>query len=156
MHLPDALWATIAPFVTSPRTTPKGGRPPKPARARVEAIIYVLQTGCAWDALRYTTFGVPPSTAHRWHQRWSREGVWRRVHRAVLEHLNAHGAIAWERGVVDSSSVRSPGGAKKPAEILPIAVVPARNTTSSRMRRARRSRSSSRRPTSRTAPPSNG
>jgi transposase len=156
VHLPDALWQLIAPLVARPRTTPKGGRPPKDQRSVVEAIVFVLQTGCPWKALLSTTFGVSPATAHRWHQRWSREGIWRKVHRVVLDHMQRHGVIAWERGVVDSSSVRSPGGAPKPAEILPIGVVPARSTTSSRTRGARLLRSPSRARTSATARRSSG
>ena len=155
MQLPDELWTLIEPLVARPRTTPKGGRPWSTPRPVVEAIVFVLQTGCPWIALDKTTFGVASSTAHRWHQQLSKTGVWRRVHRIILEHMNAAGAIDWERGVVDSSSVRSPGGAKKLAETLRIADVPVRNTTSSRTRRVRRSRWSSRVPTSATAPPSN-
>src|SRR3954453_5794746 len=47
--LTDAQWEILRPLLPPP---PGGGRPPKTDRREVvNAIQYVLRTGCAWDLL---------------------------------------------------------------------------------------------------------
>jgi IS5 family transposase len=61
---------------------------------------------------------------------WTQAGLWRRLHRAVLDRLGAQGAIEWSRAVVDAASVRAKKGAKPGAKLhvftdasgLPLAV----------------------------------
>lgn len=40
-------------------------------------------------------------------------GIWERIHRALLDKLNAAARIDWSRAVVDSSSVRAVGAGEK-------------------------------------------
>src|SRR4029453_4725761 len=50
--LTDAQWCLLAPLLPTPRSGP--GRPGRPAtsrRALVDAILYVLWTGCPWRAM---------------------------------------------------------------------------------------------------------
>jgi hypothetical protein len=49
--LSDAEWAVLQPLVQRP-ATPEGGRPPKhPLRVIIDAIRYLVRTGCAWRLL---------------------------------------------------------------------------------------------------------
>ena len=69
--LTDAEWALVEPFLPSPART---GRPRSwPMRRVVDAILYVLRTGCAWAHLPRDF--PPPGTVHRWFLRLSRRGT---------------------------------------------------------------------------------
>jgi hypothetical protein len=43
---------------------------------------------------------------------WTEAGLWRRLHRAVLDRLGEQAAIDWSRAVVDAASVRAKKGAR--------------------------------------------
>jgi len=49
---------------------------------------------------------VSKATAHRRFVSWTEGGLWRRLHRAVLDRLREQAAIDWSRAVVDAASVR--------------------------------------------------
>ena len=87
-----------------------GGVTPVDQRAVFTAVVYVLSSGCAWRMLP-SSFGVSVSTAHRRFTAWTKAGVWRRLHRAVLDELGAAGLIDWSRAVADAASVRAKRGA---------------------------------------------
>jgi len=70
------------------------------------AILYVLQTGCAWAALP-TSFGVSTPTAHRRFSEWVNAGVFGRLHQLLLDILGSTGQIDWSRAAVDSPSARA-------------------------------------------------
>lgn len=72
-------------------------------------------TGCAWRHLP-PTFGTSPATAHRRFTIWTKAGLWRRLHRAVLDELGAWGAVDWTSATVDAASVRSKRGIADRAE----------------------------------------
>ena len=78
--LTDTQWALIAPLI--PEAEP-GGRPRKASsRALVNAILYFLRAGMAWRLLPHD---LPPwQTVYYYLRRWQREGVWDRVHHALL------------------------------------------------------------------------
>ena len=78
--LSDMQWAAIAPLV--PEAKP-GGRPRKASsRELVNAILYALRAGCSW---RLLPADFPPwQTVYYYLQRWRREGVWQRIHHALL------------------------------------------------------------------------
>ncbi len=104
--LTDAQWATIRPLLPPPART---GRPRADDRRTLEAILYVLRTGCAWADL-------PPAlgddtTAHRRLKRWQDEGVWERIRQALLAELDAAGGIDWSAGLLDGSFAPAKGGA---------------------------------------------
>jgi transposase len=60
------------------------------------AIVYVLTTGCASGHLP-AEFGVSKATAHRRFMAWTQAGLWRRLHRAVLDRLGEQAAIGLDR-----------------------------------------------------------
>ena len=81
--LTDAEWAVIEPLVPMP--APRG-RPRKYGlREIVDAIFYVIRTGCQWRALpaEYPNW----NTVHRYHLTWSRDGTWEAI--ALRERLAA-------------------------------------------------------------------
>ena len=72
----DAQWALIEPLLPPART---GGRPRKTEmRDVVNAIFYILRTGCQW---RFLPKDFPPkSTVWRYFKRWREDGTWDHVH----------------------------------------------------------------------------
>ncbi len=74
--LTDAQWALIEPHLPP---EPGGGRPRKTdSRDVLDAILYILRTGCQW---RYLPVDFPPkSTVWRYFDRWRRDGTLGRIH----------------------------------------------------------------------------
>jgi putative transposase len=72
----DAQWALIEPYLPP---EPVGGRPRKTAmRDVVDAIFYLVRTGCQW---RYLPVDFPPkSTVWRYFDQWRRDGTLDRIH----------------------------------------------------------------------------
>ncbi len=68
------------------------------------AIVFVLTSGCAWRHLP-PSFGVSVPTAHRTFTEWTKAGLWRRLHQAVLDELGSQGLIDWSaRSVTEHPS----------------------------------------------------
>ncbi len=89
--VPDGLWALTEPL--PPRFAPRkqgGGTTPVDEGQAFAAVMYVLTSGCAWQLLP-DTFGASPATAHRRFTAWTKAGLWRRLHRAVLDEPGARG-----------------------------------------------------------------
>jgi transposase len=110
--VPDGLWDLVAPLL--PSFTPRrqgGGTAPVDERSVFTAVVYVLTSGCAWRHLP-PAFGVSPATAHRRFTAWTKAGLWRRLHRAVLDELGARGGLDWTSVIVDAASVRAKRGAR--------------------------------------------
>ncbi|MGJ7418532.1 IS5 family transposase [Streptomyces cinereoruber] len=108
--VPDGLWALTEPLL--PKFAPRkqgGGTAPVDERQAFAAVVYVLTSGCAWQLLP-DTFGVSPATAHRRFTAWTKAGLWRRLHRAVLDELGARGELDWTSVIVDAAHVRAKKG----------------------------------------------
>jgi putative transposase len=77
--LTDAQWALIEPYIPP---EPGGGRPRKTdVRDALDAILYLLRTGCQW---RYLPRDFPPkSTVWRYFDRWRRDGTLDGIHEAL-------------------------------------------------------------------------
>jgi putative transposase len=74
--LSDAQWAILEPLLPPP--VPAGAPRTTDLREVLNAIFYVLTSGCAWHALPR---GFPPEgTVRDYFHRWRRSGVWERVH----------------------------------------------------------------------------
>jgi transposase len=108
--LTDAQWAILQPLLSARNRT---GRPRADDRRTLNAILYVLRTGCAWRDLP-EKYG-DDSTAHRRLQRWQQEGVWQRIHRTFLGMLERMKRIDWSSGLLDGSFVRAKKGAMRSA-----------------------------------------
>ena len=110
--VPDELWALAEPLISEVPAAPAGrGTAPLDDRAVFTAIVYVLTSGCAWRDLP-PSFGVPFQTAHRRFGQWTRAGLWRRLHRAVLDELGARGELDWTSVIIDAASVRAKKGGR--------------------------------------------
>ncbi|MEN8654107.1 transposase [Streptomyces sp. 21So2-11] len=110
--VPDGLWELVAPLLPRFKSRPQGGgTAPVDERAVFAAVVYVLTSGCAWRYLP-PTFGVSSATAHRRFTVWTEAGLWRRLHRAVLDELGALGELDWTSAIVDAASVRAKRGAR--------------------------------------------
>ena len=123
----DELWGLIEPLLPPSEPRPKGGRPPKPNRAVLKGILFVLQSGIPWEML-------PPEmgcgcgmTCWRRLQAWQQAGVWQKLHHVLLNRLGQADQIDWSRAAMDASSVAAPGGAKRPGRIRRIAANRARS-----------------------------
>src|ERR1700722_926319 len=104
--LSDAQWERLEPLI--PAAKP-GGRPRKTdMRAAMNAIFYLLRTGCPW---RYLPRGLfpPRSTVYNIFRKFQRDGVWERIweelHMALRERLGREASPS--AAVLDSQSVKS-------------------------------------------------
>jgi putative transposase len=103
--LSDGQWARIVPLL--PRGRTRGQPRIWPPREIVDAIMYVLHSGCVWRALPHE---YPPwPTVWTYFRRWRDDGTWQRVHDALHRRVR----IAQGRdpepsaGVLDSQSVKT-------------------------------------------------
>ena len=84
-----------------------GGRPRRASsRELVNAILYALRAGQAWRLLPHD---FPPwQTTYYYLRRWQAEGVWERVHHAVLmaDRERAGREASPSAAIIDSQSVR--------------------------------------------------
>ena len=102
----DAQWAILRPLLPPP---PGGGRPrTTDLRELLNAILYVLRTGCAWDLLPPDF--PPPGTVYGYFSQWRRDGTMARIHdawrpqaRAAAEHEDPEPSAA----SLDSQSVKT-------------------------------------------------
>lgn len=68
-------------------------------------IIYVLKGGIPWRMLP-TELGCGSGvTCWRRLRDWQEAGVWRRLHRVLLDYLGKAGLLDWSRAALDSASV---------------------------------------------------
>ena len=116
----DAFWHRVEPLVpVRQRPVDKAyvrqsgaGRKPKDARLVFEAIVFVLRTGCQWNALNVTGL-CSSSSAHRRFQEWQKAGVFERLWENVLQEYDQEVGIDWSWVSVDGAMVKSPLGGKK-------------------------------------------
>ncbi|MFI6058219.1 transposase [Streptomyces sp. NPDC051286] len=108
--VPDELRELAAPLLPSFAARPQGGgTAPCDERTVFTAVVYALTSGCAWRHLP-PTFGTSPATAHRRFTVRTEAGLWRRLHRAVLDELGARGEVDWTSAIVDAASGRAQRG----------------------------------------------
>jgi len=74
-RIPDDLWRRIEPLLPPRPRYPLGCHNPRvPDRVAMDAIVFVLRTGCQWNALDATGI-CSSSSAHRRFQEWTKAGV---------------------------------------------------------------------------------
>ena len=110
-RIPDELLERIEPLLPEERPHPKGGRPWIPARKAMDAIFYVLRTGCQWKALPRGVGAA--STVHDRFQAWREAGVFRKLWQAGLIEFDANVGIDWEWQAMDGAMTKAPLGGEK-------------------------------------------
>ena len=101
----DAEWALVAPLIPPAK---RGGRPRGvDVREVLNAIFYVLSTGCQWEALPKDL--PPKSTAHYYFMLWDWDGTLERIHHAL--YVAAREAAGREASptaaIIDSQSAKA-------------------------------------------------
>ena len=105
--VPDGLWELFQRVVPEAPTRPQGGgRRRHGDREVLAAIVFVTTTGCTWSQVP-PAFGPSGATAHRRFTEWSRQRVWAKLHRLVLDELGARGELDWSRCAIDSVNMRA-------------------------------------------------
>ncbi len=107
-------------------------------RVALAGILFVLRTGIQWRDVP-AEMGCSGKTCWRRLVEWHATGVWRALHRALLERLRGANHLDWSRASLDSASVRAKGGVRRPGPVRRIEARRARSGTWSSMVRARRS-----------------
>ena len=105
--LSDAEWACLEPHLPASKAN---GRPRVyPLREILDAIFYVVRSGCSWRLLPHD---FPPwRSVYHYFRQFRLDGTWARVHAAMRERVR----IRLERnpqpsaGIVDSQSVKTTG-----------------------------------------------
>jgi len=105
-NLTDAEWARLEPLI--PAATP-GGRPRKTdMRTAMNAILYLLRTGCPWRYLPGDGFP-PRSTVYNIFRKFQRDGgweaIWAELHMALRERLGREASPT--AAILDSQTVKS-------------------------------------------------
>jgi putative transposase len=103
--LSDAEWNYIEPHMPPPNGH---GRPRiHDLREILDAVFYVLKSGCQWRLLPHDFPRWP--TVYHYFRRWRIDGTWERINRAIRERLRVHLKRDPQpsAGVVDSQSVKT-------------------------------------------------
>jgi len=113
-HVSDTLWAKFQPLLPQHVNTHRfgGGRPRVDDRQCMNAILFVLRTGCQWNALNATGI-CPSSTAHDRFQQWVEAGVFRRLWEAGLLEYDQRKGIDWSWQSMDGAMTKAPLGGEK-------------------------------------------
>lgn len=81
--LTDAEWEIIEPLIPAGKW---GGRHREvDMREVLNAIFYVLKTGCQWAMLPHDF--PPKSTVYEYYSQWRASGDWQRIHAALHQQL---------------------------------------------------------------------
>ena len=104
--LTDAQWAGLERLIPPAKT---GGRPRRTdMRAAMNAIFYLLRTGCPWRYLPRDGFP-PRSTVYNIFRKFQKEGVWyaiwEELHMPLREKLGREASPT--AAVIDSQSLKS-------------------------------------------------
>jgi putative transposase len=103
--LSDEQWALLEPLLPAPV---QAGAPRRTdLREVLDAIFYVLSTGCAWSALPHDF--PPEGTVRDYFHRWRRKGIWEQIHDALRRRVREAAGKEPEpsAGSIDSQTVKA-------------------------------------------------
>ena len=109
----DELWEAIEPLLPEEPPKLQGGRPRVPNRATLAGIIFVLKSGIPWKMLPKEMGCGSGVTCWRRLRDWQKAGVWRRLHRLLLDLLGKPNEVDWSRASLDSATVPAKRGARQ-------------------------------------------
>jgi putative transposase len=103
--LTDAEWSYLVPHLPAPKEV---GRPRRHAvRDILNAIFYLLRSGCAWRLLPHD---LPPwKTVYHYFRLWRVQGIWDTIHQALHAAIRAKGGRDPHpsAAIIDSQSVKT-------------------------------------------------
>lgn len=112
-RIPDILWERIEPLLPPGKPHPLGcHNPPVEPRKAMDAIFFVVRTGCQWNALNATGI-CSSSSAHRWFQEWTKAGVFRKLWQMGLLEYDRRKGIGWRWQSLDGALTKAPLGGEK-------------------------------------------
>lgn len=112
-RMPDELWERIAPLLPPRKPHPLGcHRRRVDDRKALDAIFFVLRTGCQWGALDATGI-CSHSAAHRRFQEWTEADVFGTLWAQGLREYEALRGIDWEGLAMDGAMTKAPLGGEK-------------------------------------------
>jgi transposase len=112
-RIPDALWERIEPVLPPRKPHPLGGhRPRGDDRKAMDAIFFVLRTGCQWNALNKTHI-CASSSAHRRFQAWVEADVFVALWEQGFVEYEALQGIDWAWLAMDGAMTKAPLGGEK-------------------------------------------
>lgn len=109
--VPDSMWERIRNILPQEKQKGTPGRPCVPFRDVFNGILFVLRTGCHWNAVpeKYGS----GSTVHRRFQQWTRAGLFQAIVRMMLTWYDRVRGIAWQWQAADSKMVPAPLGGQQ-------------------------------------------
>ena len=113
-RIPDVLWEKIEPLLPPRKAHPNGGHNPRvPDRDAMNAILFVLRTGCQWNALDATGI-CSCASAYRRFREWEAAGVFLAIWREGLLQSDEVSGIDWSWLSMDGAMTKAPvAGSKK-------------------------------------------
>jgi transposase len=112
-RIPDELWERIVPLIPPRKPHPLGcHRPRVDDRQAMDAIFFMLRTGCQWHALHET--GICSSrSAHRRFQAWTEADVFVALWEQGLVEYDARHDLDWAWLAMDGARTKAPLGGKR-------------------------------------------
>ncbi len=110
-QIPDELWERIRTFLPAPKPKKKPGRPRMNDRQAMNAIYYVLRTGCQWKSLPRSLGAA--STVHDRFQEWRAARVFERLWQAGVIEFDLAKGLDWEWQAMDGVMTKAPLGGKR-------------------------------------------
>jgi transposase len=101
--LSDLEWKLFEDiFPQEPENRGKG-MPHAPFRHVLNTLMYILITGSRWCDVPQGEIWASKSAAHRWLQRWQKDGTLDNLQARILGVAEERGLINWNYGAVDGS-----------------------------------------------------
>ena len=107
-EITNKQWSMVEPHLPKPAKT---GRPRADDRITINAIIFVLVTGCRWIDLP-VQYG-SKSSAHRRFQDFQQKGIWKNILKNAIKSAHKANKINLQKISVDSSTIPAKKGETK-------------------------------------------
>ena len=115
----DELWQQIQPIIRADMPTKPTGRPPADRRRVLNCIIHRMRSGCQWNQLPKELGS--DRTAHRYFQRWVRNGVFLKIWKKLTRACDKLGGVDWQWQSADAAMSEARFGGIKWARTQRIA-----------------------------------
>ncbi len=112
-RIPDELWDKLVLLLPARKAHPLRGHNPRvPDRNAMDAILFVLRTGCQWNSLDATGICTCAS-AYRRFREWTDAGVFEEFWRQGLITYDKLKGIDWSWLSMDGAMTKAPLGGEK-------------------------------------------